>query len=78
MRTGPQPQSTRTKKFVKLRPCGVFEICERTDKQTDILVTMFCTSLGADVVTKLRLVVTLMEAANYREKHLRNVAPIRH
>ena len=45
----PRPQATCAKKLVKL--CRVaFELCERTDKQTDILIAIFRIPPGAEAI----------------------------
>ena len=45
-KNAPRPQATCVKNLVKFGSV-VFELCDRTDKQTDILITTVGTSPGA-------------------------------
>jgi len=48
--TKPHPYSIMRKHLMKFR-CMVFEICERTDRQTHIPITKLCTSPGGKIIT---------------------------
>ena len=50
IKTEPRPQATCITNLVKLNSdCEVFGICERTDRQTDILITILRTPPGGEV-----------------------------
>jgi len=44
-KTEPRPQTTCIKILVKFG-CVVLELCEQTNRQTDILITILCKSTG--------------------------------
>jgi len=67
-RTEPRPQATCTRKL-KIG-LAVFELCERTDRQTDILITILRTATGGEV--------RMEYAMGEKQRHAGNMTSVSH